>query len=117
MSAKKSGNVPLESDDIKSYTVPVSNIDDIESNPNIIALKNKHGEMRKLNRPCVICFLKFLKLKNPEEHYLRLLQLYKPWNNESELKQDNKSYEDRYKKVEDDIMCNVNLLLPSMNLI
>ena len=45
MSAKKSGNVPLESDDIKSYTVPVSNIDDIESNPNIIALKNKHGEM------------------------------------------------------------------------
>ena len=86
MSAKKSGNVPLESDDIKSYTVPVSNIDDIESNPNIIALKNKHGEMRKLNRPCVICFLKFLKLKNPEEHYLRLLQLYKPWKNESELK-------------------------------
>ena len=91
--------------------------DDIESNPNIIALRNKHGEMRKLNSPCVICFLKFLRLKNPEEHYLRLLQLYKPWKNESELKQDNKSYEDRYKKVEDDIMCNVNLLLPSMNLI
>ena len=31
-----------------------------------------------------------------------------PWRNESELKQDNKSYEHRYKEVEDDIACNVN---------
>ena len=42
--SKKSGDVPLKSDDIKSYTISVSNIDDIEPNPNIIALKNKHGE-------------------------------------------------------------------------
>ena len=63
--------------------------------------------MRKRNRPCVICFHKVSKLKNPEEHYLRLLQLYIPWRSESELKQGNKSDEDRYKEVEDDIMCNV----------
>ena len=30
-----------------------------------------------------------------------------PCRNEIELKQDNKSYGDRYKEVEDDIMCNV----------
>ena len=30
-----------------------------------------------------------------------------PKRNESELKQDNKSYKDRYKEVEVDIMCNV----------
>ena len=38
---------------------------------------------------------------------MRLLQLYIPWRNESELKQDNKSYEDRYKEVEDGILCNI----------
>ena len=63
--------------------------------------------MQKHNKPCVIHFHKVSKLKNPEENYLRLLQLYMPWRNESDLKQDNKSYEDRYKEVEDDIMCNV----------
>ena len=74
--------MPVDSDDIKSYTVPVSNIDDIEPNLNIIGLKNKHGEMREHNRPCVIRFHKVSELKNPEEHYLRLLQLYLPWRNE-----------------------------------
>ena len=68
--SKKSDDVPVESDDIKSYTIPVSNFDDIDPNSNMIALKIKHGEMRKLNRPCVICFHKVSKLKNPEEHYL-----------------------------------------------
>ena len=66
--SKKSGDVPVKSDDIKSYTVPVSNIDYIEPNPNIIALKNKHGEMRKCNKPFVVHFHKVSKLKNPEEH-------------------------------------------------
>ena len=64
-----SGDIPVESDDIKNYTVLVSNID-IEPNSNIIALKNKHREMWKRNRPCVIRFHKVSKLKNPEEHYL-----------------------------------------------
>ena len=63
MSAKKSGDIPIESDEIKSYTIPVSNIDDIEPNPSIIFLRNKHGKMRKCNRPCVIRFHKVSKLK------------------------------------------------------
>ena len=63
--------------------------------------------MWKRNRPCVIRFHKVSKPKNPEEHNLRLLQLYMPWRNETELKQDNKSCEDKYKEVEDDIVCNI----------
>ena len=30
-----------------------------------------------------------------------------PWRNENELKQDNQSYEDRYKEVQGDILHNV----------
>ena len=55
---KVSGDVLVESDDIKSYTVPVSNVNDIEPNPNLIALNNKHGEMQKLNTPCIVHFCK-----------------------------------------------------------
>ena len=99
--------MPIEPDGIKSYTVPLSNISDVKLNPNIIVLKNELGEMQKLSQPCVICFHKVSKLKSPEEHYLRLLQLYMPWRNENELKQANQSYEDRYKEVEGDILCNI----------
>ena len=53
---KISGDVLVESDDIKSYTVSVCNFNDIEPSPNLVPLKNKHGEMRKLNTPCVIRF-------------------------------------------------------------
>ena len=63
--------------------------------------------MRKRSRPCVIRFHKVSKLKSPEEHYFRLLQLYVPWRNENELREDNQSYEDRYKEVEVDILCNI----------
>ena len=72
------------------------------------------GEMQKCNRPCVIHFHKVSKLKNPEEHYLRLLQLHMPWRNE--LKPYEKSYEDRYKEVEDDIMCNVTKHEPYLDI-
>ena len=61
--SKKSCDEPVESDDIKSYTIPVPNINDIEPNPNIIALKNKHGERRKRNIPCIIRFYKLKKSK------------------------------------------------------
>ena len=63
-------NLPIEPDEIKSYTVPVSSIDDVKLNPNKIVLKNELGEMRKQSRACVICFHKLSKLKSPEEHYL-----------------------------------------------
>ena len=42
---KKADGLPIEPDEIKSYTVPVSNIDDVKLNPNIIVLKNELGEM------------------------------------------------------------------------
>ena len=73
-------------------------------------------EMQKHNIPCVIRFHKVSKLKNPEKHYLRLLQLYMPQRNESELKEDNKSYEDRYKEVEDDIISKVTKHEPYLDI-
>ena len=109
--SKKSGDVPVESNDInKSYTIPVSNIDDIGSIPSTNALKNKRVEMQKRNRPCVIRFQQVSRFKNPEEHYLQLLQLYMPWRNESELKQDDKSYENRYKEFKMILCANMKLI-------
>ena len=105
--SKKADDLPIEPDEIKSYTVPVSNINDVKLNPNIIVLKNELGEMQKFSHTCVICFHNVSKQESPEEHYLRLLQLNMPWRNENELKQDNQSYEDRYKEVEGDILCNI----------
>ena len=66
----------IEPDEIKSYTVPVFNINDVKLNPNIIALKNELGEMQKFGQPFVICVHKVSKLKSPEEHYLRLKVIY-----------------------------------------
>ena len=91
----KRHDLPIEPNEIKSYAVPVSNIDDVKLSPNMIVLKNELGEMWKRSRLCIICFHKVFKLTSPEDHYLRLLQLYMPWRNKNELKQDNKSYEDR----------------------
>ena len=77
---KKTGDVPIEPDEIKSYTVSVSNIDAVKLNPNIIVLKNKVGEMNNLSQSCVVVvvvvffFKKVSKLKSPEEDYLILLQ-------------------------------------------
>ena len=70
---KKAEDFPIGSDKIKSYTVPVSSIDDVMLNPNIIVLKNKLYEMRKRSRPYVIRLYKVSKLKSPQEHYLKLL--------------------------------------------
>ena len=105
--SKKTYDLPVEPDEIKSYTVPVSNIDFVKRYPNIIDLKNELGELQKCSRPCVICFHKVSKLKSPEEHYLRLLQLHIPWRNKNESKQGNQSYKNRYKEVEVDILCNI----------
>ena len=52
------------------------------------------------------------KLKIPEEHYLKLLQLYMPWKNEN----DNQSYEDRHKEVEGDILCNIKKHEPHLDI-
>ena len=79
----------------------------LSSIQNAIVLKIEHDEMRKCSRPCLIRFHKVSKLKSPEEHYLILLQLYMPWRNENELKQGNRIYENRYKEVEGDMLCNI----------
>ena len=43
--SKKVDDLPIEPDEIKSYTVP----DNVKLNPNIIVLKNEPGEMHKLS--------------------------------------------------------------------
>ena len=47
---------------------------------------------------------------------MRLLQLYMSWRNENELKQDNQSYEDRYKEVKGDILCNIKKHEPYLDI-
>ena len=38
------------------------------------------------------------------------------WRNENDLKQDNQSYEDRYKEVEGDILCNIKKREPYLDI-
>ena len=42
---QKANDVPIYSDEIKSCTVPVSNIVDRDSDPNIINIKNEYSTM------------------------------------------------------------------------
>ena len=101
-----SKKVDVDSENIESYTVPVSDVIQVPLNPNCIVLKDNLGQMRKRSRPCVIRFHKVSKLKNPESHYLRIVQLYLPWRNEDELKHEDGTYESKYKEVENEISVN-----------
>ena len=56
------------------------------------------------------------KLKSPEEHYLTHLQLYIPWRKKDKLKQGKKSFEDRYKEVGGEILCNVRKYEPYLDI-
>ena len=95
IASKKASDVHIEPGNVKSYTVPISNINDVESNPNIIVLRN--GE--KYSQPCVIGFYKVFKaLESLEECYLRHLQVSMPLSNKNELKQDNQSCPDTCKE-------------------
>ena len=62
--SKKVDDLPIEHDEIRRYTVPVSNINDVKLNPNIIVVKNGLGEMRRHSRPCVIQPSVFTKCPN-----------------------------------------------------
>ena len=111
--------VKVESDDIKSYSVPVGSIDDDEpegKSTKIITLQNGLGKMKKRSRPIVIRFHNVRKLENSENYYRRLLQMYLPWRNEDNLKRDDQTYEDRYKEVENDISDNVKRHEPFLNI-
>ena len=114
--SRKINYLPIETDEVKCYTVPVSNINDVKLKPDMIVLKNELGEMWKRSRPCVICFHEVSKLKSPEKHHLRHSQLYIPRRNENELKQENQSYEDIYKEVEGDILCNIKKQEPYLDI-
>ena len=114
--SRKINGLPIEPDEIKCYNVPVSNVNDVKLKPDMIVLKNELGEMRKRSQPCVICFHEVSRLKSPEEHYLRHSQFYIPRRNENELKQDNQSYEDIYKEVEGDILCNTKKQEPYLDI-
>ena len=58
----KKADVQVEAEDIKSYTVPVCGIDELQPSTNIIVLKKDLGKMKKRSRPCVLRFHKVSKL-------------------------------------------------------
>ena len=80
---KKTVEVTVEFEDLKNYILPVTGFCETLLCKKMINLKNGLGEMRKRCRPCVVRFYKVSKLKSTEEYYLRLLQLYMPWRQES----------------------------------
>ena len=101
----------IDSDDIRNYTTAVSSLNvDVEENEEkseIITLKGEMGKMRKRRRPCVMRYHKVSKMKDPELYHLILLQLYYPWRDERELKEDFSSYQEMYEHVELDIKPNI----------
>ena len=103
MPEKKADDLPTEPDEIKSFTVLVSDINDVKVNPYVIVLRNGFGETWKCSRPWVIHFQKVPQLKTWKKHCFRLLQLYMPWRNFNDLEQDSQSCEDRYKAVDGNI--------------
>ena len=109
-------DVKVEDEDIKSYTVPVSGIDEFKPSTNVIVLKEGLGKMRKRSRSCVMRSHKVSKLKSSEEFYLRLLQLYMPWRNEEGLKRDTQSYEDKYNEMKSQISYNVDKHEPYLDI-
>ena len=105
--SKKADEVPVESDDIKSYTMPVSAIDEVEHSSNVIVLKDELGKMRKRTRPCVMRYHKISKMKDPEQYHMKLLQLYMPWRDEDDIKGNSHSYEEKFDEVESSIKPNI----------
>lgn len=62
--SKKAVDVPIEN---YYYLKILINIDDVELNPDIIALKNDLGEMWRSGRPCMIHFDSFQDEKSRRE--------------------------------------------------
>ena len=55
-------------------------------------------------------------MKCSEEFYLRILQLYMPWRDENELKEENETYEDRYNEVESSIADSIDRHEPFLDI-
>ena len=60
--------------------------------------------MRKRDKPMIIRFNKFSRLNDTTKRHRHRLVLCLPWKDENKLKQDDETYEDQYKVVENDIM-------------
>ena len=103
---------PVEENTIEGYLKPVAgyiNDDDNDNNdinnddkiPDVIKLKNDLGDMKKRIRPCVPRSHRVSKEKSPEGYYMRLLQLYWPWRDESQLKHEDGTYTSKFDEVEE----------------
>lgn len=105
--SKSAIEVQVESEDIQYYTMPIGAIEEVEPTSRIIALKNDLGKMKKGSRPCVIRYHKVTKLKDCEQYYMIVLQLYTPWRNEDNIKGDCPTYGEKFISVELSIKPNI----------
>jgi len=104
----KSLESQIEGDDVQNYTMPVNATEDTDDTKSqIISLKNKMGKMKKRQRPCVMRYHKISKLKDSEQYFMTLLQLYMPWRNEDELKGNSSTYCKKYQDVLSSIQVNI----------
>ena len=67
----------------------------------VIKLQNNFGRMRKRQNPQVIRYHFISKQNDPEQYHHRLLLLYKPWRDETELKID--SYTETFKNFQSEL--------------
>ena len=87
MSAKPE-YLPIEPDEIKNCTAPVSNNYDAKLNPNIIVLKNGLGEMQKGTLSTLrYSFSQSVRTEKLRRALLETFAVYMPWRND--LKQNN----------------------------
>ena len=99
---------PMESEDVLNYTVPVNATDNgSKIKSETITLKNKMGKMKKRHRPCVMRYHKISKMKDPEQYYMMLLQLYLPWRSEDQIRGKFSTFSERYQSVVDSIKPNI----------
>ena len=98
----------IEEDDIQNYTIPVSNTSATDTvTENVITLKDGLGKMKKRKQPIVIRYHKLSALKDPEEHFMTMLQLYMPWRVEEDLMRGCVSYQEKFDQVKDSISINI----------
>ena len=97
---KKSENA----DNLDSYFNPVVDYVESHTRSTTINLKDGAGVMRKREKPCVIRWHSVSKLKNYEEYFLRILQLYLPWREEDELIHEDGTYQSKFLEVESTIV-------------
>lgn len=82
----------------------------VEKRP-VLFLQNGLGKIRKRNKPAIVRYHSFSKVKQPEKYYHSLLMLFIPWRHEVEdLLQSNESYAQSYIELEERIASTRKLL-------